>query len=144
TAIQSRDVAELLSAAVVVGAALSFLLALLVGRALTRPIHTLRIASERVGSGNLDVRLTAERHDEFGTVFEAFNRRVRRRRRARLDLVRTTRRTQAIVEVAATGVVAFDSRGVVTLANPTARALLGLAIEEGEPLPPATGHAGDF
>lgn len=144
TAIQSRDVAELLSAAVVVGAALSFLLALLVGRALTRPIHTLRIASERVGSGNLDVRLTAERNDEFGTVFEAFNRMVRRLRRARLDLVRTTRRTQAIVEVAATGVVAFDSRGVVTLANPTARALLGLAIEEGEPLPPATGHAGDF
>lgn len=144
TAIQSRDVAELLTAAVVAGAALSFLLALLVGRALTRPIHTLRIASERVGSGNLGVRLTAERSDEFGAVFEAFNRMVRRLRRARLDLVRTSRRTQAIVEDAATGVLAFDAEGVVTLANPTARALLSLPIEVGEPLPAGEGHAAEF
>ncbi len=144
TAIQSRDVAELLTAAVLAGAALSFLLALLVGRALTRPIQTLRIASERVGSGNLGVRLPGERHDEFGAVFEAFNRMVRRLRRARRDLVRTSRRTQAIVEDAATGVLAFDAEGVVTLANPRARSLLGLPIEVGESLPEAQGPAGEF
>jgi signal transduction histidine kinase len=144
TAIQSRDVAQLLSAAVLAGAALSFLLALLVGRALTRPIQTLRIASERVGSGNLEVRLPEERHDEFGAVFEAFNRMVRRLHTARDDLVRTSRRTQAIVEDAATGVLAFDADGVVTLANPTARSLLDLPIEVGSTLPATDGPAGGF
>lgn len=144
TAIQSRDVAELLTAGVVAGAALSFLLALLVGRALTRPIQTLRIASERVGSGNLEVRLTAERRDEFGAVFDAFNRMVRRLRGARVDLLRTSRRTQAIVEDAASGVLAFDADGVVTLANSRARSLLGLPIEVGEALPAGEGHAGEF
>jgi signal transduction histidine kinase len=144
TAIQSRDVAQLLSAAVLAGAALSFLLALLVGRALTRPIQTLRIASERVGSGNLDVRLPGERHDEFGAVFEAFNRMVRGLHTARDDLVRTSRRTQAIVEDAATGVLAFDSDGVVTLANPMARSLLDLPVEVGLTLPETEGPAGEF
>ncbi len=144
TAIQSRDVAELLSAAVLAGAALSFLLALLVGRALTRPIQTLRVASERVGSGNLEVRLADERPDEFGAVFEAFNRMVERLGTARGDLVRTSRRTEAIVEDAATGVLAFDASGVVTLANPAARSLLGLSIEVGDRLPTGEGPAEEF
>lgn len=144
TAIQSRDVVELLSAAVLAGAALSFLLALLVGRALTRPIQTLRVASERVGSGNLGVRLADQRPDEFGAVFEAFNRMVERLGTAREDLVRTSRRTQAIVEDAATGVLAFDADGVVTLANPIARSLLALPIEVGQELPSGEGPAAEF
>jgi signal transduction histidine kinase len=144
TALQSRDVVELLAAAVLGGAALSFLLALLVGRALTQPIQTLRVASERVGSGNLGIRLAGDRHDEFGAVFQAFNRMVRRLRRARRDLVRTSRRTQAIVEDAATGVLAFDAEGVVTLVNPAARALLDLPVEVGSPLPEAEDPAGEF
>ncbi|NNK65031.1 MAG: HAMP domain-containing protein, partial [Gemmatimonadetes bacterium] len=144
TALQSRDVVELLAAAVLGGAALSFLLALLVGRALTQPIQTLRVASERVGSGNLGIRLASDRHDEFGAVFRAFNRMVRRLRRARRDLVRTSRRTQAIVEDAATGVLAFDAQGVVTLVNPAARAILDLPIEVGKPLPDAEDPAGEF
>ncbi len=144
TAIQSRDVAELLTAAVLAGGALSFLLALLVGRALTRPIETLRIASERVGGGNLGVRLPDERHDEFGAVFVAFNRMVRRLRGARRDLVRTSRRTQAIVDDAATGVLAFDAEGTVTLANPTARSLLEMTISIGEPLSSGEEPAREF
>jgi two-component system nitrogen regulation sensor histidine kinase NtrY len=144
TALRRQEVADLLGFVIVLGAALSLGLALLVGRTLTRPIETLQIASERVGSGNLEVRLPEDRRDEFGSVFGAFNRMVLRIRRARRDLLRTTRRTQAIVEEAATGVVALDSGGRVTLVNPRAESLLNEDIPVGEPLPGREGEAGEL
>ncbi|MEJ2203042.1 MAG: ATP-binding protein, partial [Gemmatimonadota bacterium] len=134
SAIGSADVAELLGFAVLVGAALSLVLALLVGRTLTRPIRALQVASERVGAGNLGLRLPADRRDEFGTVFRSFNRMVGRLRRARRQLVRTTRRTQAIMEEAAVGMVALDPAGKVTLVNPRAEGLLGAEVRVGSPL----------
>jgi signal transduction histidine kinase len=141
TALGRQEVADLLGFAIVLGAALSLGLAFLVGGTLTRPIETLQIASERVGAGNLKVRLPSDRNDEFGAVFSAFNRMVLRIRRARRALLRTTRRTQAIVEEAATGVVALDSSGRVTLANPRAEALLKEPIIVGEFLPGREGQA---
>ncbi len=144
TALRRQEVADLLGFVIVLGAALSLGLALLVGRTLTRPIETLQIASERVGSGNLEVRLPEDRRDEFGSVFGAFNRMVLRIRRARRDLLRTTHRTQAIVEEAATGVVALDSGGRVTLVNPRAESLLNEDIPVGEPLPGREGEAGEL
>ena len=141
TAFEQNDLILLLAFAVVAGIALSLGLALLVGRRLANPIRTLRLASERVGKGNLEVRLPETRTDEFGTVFLAFNRMVRRLHRARSALVRTTQRTQAIVEEAATGVIALDQAGVVTLVNPQAQALLGTSVGPGEPLPVTPGLA---
>ncbi len=139
TALRRREVAELVAFVVLIGAALSLGLALLVGRTLTRPIRTLQVASERVGGGNLAVQLPDARADEFGSVFRAFNRMVLRISRARRDLVRTTRRTQAIVDEAATGVVALDREGLVTLVNPRAQIVLGGKVEIGEPLPQLEG-----
>ncbi len=139
TALREREVAELVAFVVLLGAALSLGLALLVGRTLTRPIRTLQVASERVGGGNLAVQLPDDRADEFGSVFRAFNRMVLRISRARRDLVRTTRRTQAIVDEAATGVVALDREGNVTLVNPRAQDVLGGKVEVGEPLPQLEG-----
>jgi len=134
TAVRSREVAHLLGFALAGGLAVSLVLALLVGQALSRPIQALRVASERVGSGNLGMRLPTDRSDEFGTVFRAFNRMVRRLRRARRNLVRNTRRTRAIVEDVATGVVALNPDGEVVLANGQARSLLQMEIREGEEL----------
>ncbi len=131
TAIRTSDLAELLGFALVLGAALSLGLALLVGRTLTRPIQALQVASERVGAGNLSLRLPEGRVDEFGSVFRAFNRMVGRVRRARRQLVRTSRRTRAIMEEAAVGMIALDSSGRVTLVNPRAAALLGAEVPVG-------------
>lgn len=144
TAFEQNDLILLLAFAVVAGIALSLGLALLVGRRLANPIRTLRLASERVGEGNLEVRLPETRTDEFGTVFLAFNRMVQRLHRARGALVRTTQRTQAIVEEAATGVIALDQAGTVTLVNPQAQALLGASVGPGEPLPATPGLARDL
>lgn len=144
SAIRAADVLELLAFAVLLGAALSLALALLVARALTSPIHALQVASERVGAGNLAVSLPSARADEFGSVFRAFNRMVGRLRRARRQLVRTTRRTKAIMEEAAVGMLALDPSGRVTLANPRAGQLLGMEVTEGEPLSPDGALGGEL
>jgi signal transduction histidine kinase len=127
-----RDIALLLS---LVGGALSVVLALLVGRELSHPIDELSRAAAAVGSGNLRLRLPEERPDEFGGVYRSFNRMVRRLQRARGALVRETRRTEAIVSEAATGVMALDAAGRVELVNPRAAEILGVPIGRGEPLP---------
>jgi two-component system, NtrC family, nitrogen regulation sensor histidine kinase NtrY len=135
TALRQREIADLLGFTVVLGAGLSVLLSLLVGRALARPIQTLRVASERVGAGNMEVHIPEDRSDEFGSVFSAFNRMVDRLASTRKALVQSSRRTRAIVEEVATGVVALDRRGRVTLANPRAEELLGISLPRNHPLP---------
>ncbi len=146
TALRQREVTHLLGFALVLGAALSVLLSLVVGRALSRPIQTLQVASERVGAGNLGVHLPEDRKDEFGAVFTAFNRMVRRLRRARKALVRSTRRSRAIVEEVATGVLALDADARVVLANPMAERLLGVELPAGTGLSEVDGEleAGAF
>ncbi|MGD8600065.1 MAG: ATP-binding protein [Gemmatimonadota bacterium] len=141
TALQTTDLVELLLFLVVVGAGLSLGLAMLAGRALTRPMSALQRASESVGAGDLSMRLPEARADEFGAVFRAFNRMVGRVRRARRQLVRTSRRTQLIMDEAAVGMVALDPSGRVTLANPRAEALLGGRVVVGSELPREGGLA---
>ncbi|MDE2782958.1 MAG: ATP-binding protein [Gemmatimonadota bacterium] len=143
-ALRRRDVADLLGVAIVLGPILSLGLALIVGRALARPIQTLQVASERVGRGNLAVHLPEDRLDEFGAVFAAFNRMVLRLGEARRELLRTTRRTQAIVEEVATGVIALDTRGRVTVANPVAESLLGAPLETGATIPRSGERGGEL
>lgn len=135
TAIETTDLIELLGFAMLVGGVLSLVLAWMAGRALTSPIRALQVASESVGAGNLGLRLPSTRADEFGAVFRAFNRMVGRVRRARRQLVRTSRRTQAIMDEAAVGMVALDSGGRVTLVNPRAEKLLGAEVFVGRPVP---------
>jgi signal transduction histidine kinase len=138
SALQTNDLLELLGFVVVLGGLLSAALAMLAGRALTRPILALQVASERVGSGDLAPKLPADRRDEFAPVFRAFNRMVKRVRRARRQLVRTSRRTQLIMDEAAVGMVALDAGGRVTLVNPRAEELLGGGVRVGAPLPTAS------
>jgi signal transduction histidine kinase len=135
SALQTTDLFELLGFVVLLGGLLSAALAMLAGRALTRPIQALLIASESVGAGDLGQRLPSDRSDEFGAVFRAFNRMVGRVRRARRQLVRTSRRTQLIMDEAAVGMVALDAGGRVTLANPRAEELLGDEVLVGKALP---------
>jgi len=135
SALRTSDLVELLIFVVLLGAALSAALAMMAGRALTRPIRALQVASERVGAGDLGLRLPARRPDEFGAVFRAFNRMVGRVRRARRQLVRTSRRTQLIMDEAAVGMVALDPAAHVTLVNPRAEELLGREVVVGRRLP---------
>src|SRR5690606_10139001 len=89
-AVRQRELAHLVVFAVVIGALLSLALSVAVGRQLAGPIGTLRRAAVAVGEGHLRVRLP-EPPGEFGQLFSAFNRMVRRLRRARAQELRTAR-----------------------------------------------------
>ncbi|MGD8279028.1 MAG: ATP-binding protein, partial [Gemmatimonadota bacterium] len=91
TAQRQRDVAHLVLLAAVIGAALSMLLSIVVGRALAGPIGLLQRAASAVGGGRLSVRLPEPKSDEFGQLYSSFNRMVRQLRRARAREVRTAR-----------------------------------------------------
>ena len=135
TAIQTTDLIELMGFAILLGGALSLVLAWLAGRALTSPIRALQVASEAVGAGDLQLPLPSTRRDEFGAVFRAFNRMVRRVRRARRQLVRTSRRTQAIMDEAAVGMIALDAAGRVMQVNPRAEEMLNSEVFVGRNVP---------
>ncbi|HEX2209437.1 MAG TPA: ATP-binding protein [Longimicrobium sp.] len=130
-----QELADVVALAGLMGAALSIVLSLLVGRALSRPIEALSGAASAVGAGDLSVRLPSGRRDEFGRVYRSFNRMVRSLRQARAALVRETRRTEAIVSEAGTGVLALDATGRVQLINPRAGQILGAEVPVGSRIP---------
>jgi len=132
---RQRELADVILLAVLLGGTLSVVLSLLVGRALTRPIDAMSRASAAVGEGDLRVRLPARRKDEFGGLYRSFNRMVRRLSLAQSALVRETRRTEAIVAQAGTGVMALDAQGRVALVNPRASQILGAELEPGDRIP---------
>jgi two-component system nitrogen regulation sensor histidine kinase NtrY len=132
---RQQELADVVALAGLMGAALSIVLSLLVGRALSRPIEALSGAASAVGAGDLSVRLPSGRRDEFGRVYRSFNRMVRSLRQARTALVRETRRTEAIVSEAGTGVLALDATGRVQLINPRAGQILGAEVPVGSRIP---------
>jgi signal transduction histidine kinase len=132
---RQRELADVVALAGLFGAALSVVLSLLVGRAFSRPIEALSGAASAVGAGDLSVRLPGGRRDEFGRVYRSFNRMVRSLRQARSALVRETRRTEAIVSEAGTGVLALDAQGRVQLINPRAGQILGAEVPVGQRIP---------
>ncbi|HEU0052557.1 MAG TPA: HAMP domain-containing protein, partial [Longimicrobium sp.] len=132
---RQRELADVVLLGGLLGAALSVILSLLVGRAFSRPIEAMSEASAAVGSGDLSVRLPGRRRDEFGALFRSFNRMVRGLRSARTALVAETRRTEAIVAEAGTGVVALDAAGRVALINPRAGQILGVEVDVGRRIP---------
>ena len=135
-----RDVLLLIS---ILGAGLSVVLAFGAGRALSRPIERLSRAAAAVGAGNLRVRLAEDRQDEFGRLYDSFNQMVDRLRRARAELLRETRRTEAIVAQAGTGVLALDGERRVALANARSNEILGAEVEKDQLLPRGEGMLGE-
>jgi signal transduction histidine kinase len=58
-------------------ALITFFVALLLARSLTRPVVVLREATSRIAAGELDATLPEKRRDEFGDLIRAFNRMTR-------------------------------------------------------------------
>ena len=90
-ATRQTELAHLMLFAALTGGLLSLALSVAVGRALAGPIGRLRRAAGAVGGGNLRVRLPERRPDEFGQLYQSFNRMIERLRQARSQEVRTAR-----------------------------------------------------
>lgn len=73
TFIVAKRSQRLISLCVFIGIAVSLLIAIFMGRALTRPISRLAEATQRIAQGNLAYRINIGGRDEIGRLAEAFN-----------------------------------------------------------------------
>ena len=110
---------------------------LLFAERLSRPVGRLAGAAQRVGSGDLSVRVVEEEgDDEIATLGRIFNKMTRQLKGQRDDLLETNAQIDArrrlfdsVLSSVTAGVIGLDPDGHVTFMNRSALRLLG--IEEG-------------
>jgi two-component system nitrogen regulation sensor histidine kinase NtrY len=128
-----RDLGVLVLFSTAVGALAALWLSGLAGRELARPIGQLREAALSIAGGARTPPLETEPTVEFLPVFNAFRRMASDLHASRSALEEAQRRTAAVLRNVASGVVAVDSDGLVSLANPRAEALLATSLSPGTP-----------
>jgi two-component system nitrogen regulation sensor histidine kinase NtrY len=128
---RARDLGVLVLFATAIGALAALWLSGIAARQLARPIGSLRRAALALAGGEREPALEGRPTVEFLPVFAAFRRMVSDLNASRSALEEATRRTATVLRNVASGVIAIDQNGVVTLANPRADALLGVALPPG-------------
>ena len=112
------------------GAFVAIAFMLFIGKWILRPIHRLILSTEEIRSGNLDLIVQADSHDEIGRLSEAFNamavslREFRRSDQAKL--VRTEQATKEAFNKLPDAVAIVDLDGKVEISTVSARNLFGL------------------
>lgn len=103
-------------------------------KSITVPIEKLAHATKEVSRGNLDVRIEDPASDEIGFLIESFNQMTSDLRDSQQNIARQTTELESrkqyietILNKISTGVIALDSRGVITTINPSAREMLGVS-----------------
>ncbi|WP_417248922.1 ATP-binding protein [Celeribacter sp.] len=119
---------------------------------LARPVGRLAGAAQRVGEGDLDVRVIEEKGDDeiatLGRVFNAMAGQLKVQRDTLLErneqIDRRRRLFDSVLSSVTAGVIALDADGKVTLTNKSATALLSLGERDvsGEPLAVAVPEFG--
>lgn len=113
-------------------------------RLITVPVQLLAEGTEKVASGNLDVRLDYRSDDELGTLVASFNRMIAdlKEMKANLEganvslsstydeLKRRTRFIETILTNISTGVIVIDRVGRIAMINKVAERLLGIKTEK--------------
>ena len=128
---RARDLGILVLFATAIGALAALWLSGIAARQLARPIGSLRRAALALAGGEREPSLEGRPTTEFLPVFAAFRRMVSDLNASRSALEEATRRTALVLRNVASGVIAVDDHGFVTLANPRADALLGAQLPPG-------------
>ena len=123
---------------------LSVWLGLLLANSLATPIVELIKASDRVSSGDLNVRVkeypSSDEIDKLGRAFNRMTSRLSAQRKALTDanfqLDERRSFTEAVLSGVTSGVIGVDSKGCITLPNKAASNLLNISLDDeiGEPL----------
>ncbi|KJZ20984.1 sensor histidine kinase NtrY-like [Loktanella sp. S4079] len=120
---------------------------------LSRPIGRLVSASQRVGGGDLDVRVIEDDgDDEISQLGHYFNQMTGQLKGQRDELLETNRLTEqrrrlfdSVLSSVTSGVVGLDADGRVNLVNPSAQRLLSVTSDSGPTaLPVAIPEFGDL
>ena len=117
---------------------------------LARPVGRLAGAAERVGQGDLDVRVREERGDDeialLGRTFNEMTRQVKGQRDALIaanaETERRRRLFDSVLSGVTAGVVGLDGAGRIEMMNAAAAALLDLEPEAAAGRQPGRGGAG--
>ncbi|MFN8977579.1 MAG: ATP-binding protein [Gemmatimonadaceae bacterium] len=97
-------------------------------RSLARPVGALREAALAIAAGREAPSLGTAPATEFAPVYRAFGRMASDLATSRRALEAAQRRTAAVLQHVASGVLALLDSGAISLANPRAEALLGRAV----------------
>jgi len=135
---RQEDLALVLILATLAGFIAAGGLAGVTARTLAQPVAALREAALALGRGAAPPPLPADAPREFAPVLNAFARMVQDVRRSQAALEEARHRTAQVLANVATGVVAVDGELRVTIANPRAADLLGVALEPGTLVEAAT------
>lgn len=94
---------------------------------LSRPVGRLVTASQRVGAGDLDVRVIEDDgNDEISQLGHYFNQMTSRLKGQRDDLMESNRLFDSVLSSVTSGVVGLDAVGRVAFLNPSAARLLSV------------------
>ena len=129
-----RDLGILVLFTTAVGALAALWLSGVAARQFAQPIRVLREAALAIARGEREPALSGAPPAEFVPVFTAFRRMTADLSESRRALEEAQRQTAAILRNVASGVVAVDRSGVITLANPRADTLLDRPLPPGTPL----------
>ena len=129
-----RDLGVLVLFATALGGLAAFWLSGAAARQLAKPIGELREAALAIAGGSRTPPLDPDPTVEFFPVFAAFRRMTSDLNASRSALEDAQRRTAAVLRNVASGVVAVDPERRITLANPRAEQLLGVALKSGHRL----------
>jgi len=107
---------------------------------LSRPVGRLVAASQRVGSGDLDVRVIEDDgDDEISQLGHYFNQMTGRLKGQRDELLQTNRLTErrrrlfdSVLSSVTSGVVGLDEDGRLTFVNPSAKRLLSVGADQAD------------
>ena len=129
-----RDLGILVLFTTAVGALAALWLSGVAARQFAQPIRVLREAALAIARGEREPSLSGAPPAEFVPVFTAFRRMTADLTESRHALEEAQRQTAAILRNVASGVIAIDRSGTITLANPRADTLLDRALPPGTPL----------
>jgi signal transduction histidine kinase len=135
-----RDLGVLVAFFTVIGALAALWLSGVAARTLATPIGRLRNAALAIAGGELEPPLPDRPPAEFVPVFSAFRRMGRDLTESREELESAQRRTAAVLRNVASAVLAVSAEGLVTIANPSAAALLGREPRDGESIGSVAGE----
>ena len=97
-------------------------------RSLARPVGALREAALAIASGRTIPRLGTAPASEFSPVYQAFGRMASDLAASRAALEAAQRRTDAVLQHVASGVLAIMPDGEILIGNPRAESMLGIKV----------------
>lgn len=130
-----RNVSVMFFTASIAASVLSGILALIISRAITRPIEEMRKQALEIAEGDYSRRVHVYSHDELGQLAEAFNNLSVKIEQTQEATESERRRLDSILSHMTDGVIGTDRHGNVTIINQTALDFLHLTAKEAQKQP---------